>query len=52
MEFLYLLESIRSPLLDTLISLITHLGAETLFMVVSLVFFWCVDKHRGYFLLF
>ena len=52
MEFLYLLESIRSPLLDTLISLITHLGAETLFMVVSLIFFWCVDKHRGYFLLF
>ena len=52
MEFLYLLESIRTPFLDTVISLITHLGAETLFMVVSLVFFWCVDKHRGYFLLF
>ena len=52
MEFLYFLESIRTPFLDLLISLITHLGAETLFMVVSLIFFWCVDKHRGYFLLF
>ena len=52
MEFLYWLESIRTPFLDFLISLITHLGAETLVMVVSLVFFWCVDKHRGYFLLF
>ena len=52
MEFLYWLESIRTPFLDLLISLITHLGAETLFMVISLIFFWCVDKHRGYFLLF
>lgn len=52
MEFLKLLESIRTPFLDALVSLVTHLGAETLFMVVALVFFWCVDKHRGYFLLF
>lgn len=52
MEFLKLLESIRTPFLDAVISLVTHLGAETLFMVVALVFFWCVDKHRGYFLLF
>ena len=52
MEILYWLESTRTPFLDTVISLITHLGAETLFMVISLVFFWCVDKHRGYFLLF
>ncbi len=52
MEFLKALESIRTPFLDAVISLVTHLGAETLFMVVALVFFWCVDKYRGYFLLF
>lgn len=52
MDFLKLLESIRTPFLDAVVSLVTHLGAETLFMVVALVFFWCVDKHRGYFLLF
>ncbi len=52
MEFLHLLEDIRTPFLDTVMSLLTHLGAETLFMVVSLVFFWCIDKYRGYYLLF
>ena len=52
MEFLHWLESIRSPFGDALMSLITHLGEETLFMVVSLIFFWCIDKHRGYYLLF
>ncbi len=52
MEFLHLLEGIRSPILDTVMSLLTHLGAETLFMVVSLIFFWCIDKYRGYYLLF
>ncbi len=51
MEFLKLLESIRTPIGDVLISLITHLGAETLFMLLSLIFFWCIDKYRGYYLL-
>lgn len=52
MEFLRFLESIRTPVLDFLMSAITLLGEETLFMVVALVFFWCFDKKRGYFLLF
>lgn len=52
MEFLKLLEGLRTPFGDVLMSLITHLGEETLFMAISLVFFWCLDKHRGYFLLF
>ena len=52
MELLKFLESIRTPFGDVLMSLLTHLGEETLFMVISLIFFWCVDKHRGYYLLF
>ena len=32
-------------------SLVTHLGEETFFMLAALVVFWCVDKRRGYFLL-
>lgn len=52
MEFLKFLESIRSPIGDFLMSTITHFGEETLFMVVALIFFWCVDKYRGYYLLF
>jgi undecaprenyl-diphosphatase len=52
MNFLHLLEGLRTPFLDTVMTLLTHLGEETLFMMVALVFFWCLDKHRGYYLLF
>ncbi|MBQ9773378.1 MAG: phosphatase PAP2 family protein [Clostridia bacterium] len=51
MEFLRFLESIRTPFGDIFMSLITMLGEETLFMAVALVFFWCLDKRRGYYLL-
>lgn len=52
MEFLKLLQTIRTPFLDELVGLITHFGSETLFLVCALLFFWCIDKHRGYYLLF
>ncbi len=52
MEFLRWLSSIRTPFGDWLMSTLTHLGEETLFMIVALVIFWCIDKKRGYFLLF
>lgn len=51
MELLYWFESIRTPVLDTVMSLITHLGEETFFMLAALLVFWCVDKRRGYYLL-
>ena len=51
MELLYWLESIRSPLGDAFFSLITHFGEETLFIVAGLLFFWCIDKMEGYYLL-
>lgn len=51
MDLLYWLESIRNPLGDAFFSLITHLGEETLFIVAGLLFFWCIDKMEGYFLL-
>lgn len=41
----------RTPALDTVMALITHLGEETVFMVAAMVVFWCVDKYRGYYLL-
>lgn len=52
MEFLYLLEKIRTPFGDWLLGTLTHLGAETLFIVAALLFFWCLDKKKGYYLLF
>ena len=51
MEFLYLLESIRIPILDQLMLLITTLGEETAFLVAAMIMFWCVDKNRGYYML-
>ena len=52
MEFLYWLESIRNPVLDTIMQYITYFGDELLFIVLSLAVFWCVDKFEGYYLLF
>lgn len=51
MELLYWFESIRTPVLDVFMSLVTHLGEETFFMVGALFVFWCVDKRKGYYLL-
>ena len=52
MGFLRFLEDLRTPVGDALMSFITLFGEETLFIVLALVFFWCVDKRRGYYLLF
>lgn len=51
MEFLYFLENLRTPFLDGVFSLITHLGEETFFIILGLFVFWCVNKKEGYYLL-
>ena len=51
MQLLYLLESIRTPLLDALFSVVTHGGEEILFMVIAMTAMWCVDKYQGYYIL-
>ena len=51
MEFLYFLEGIRNPFLDTFFSLITHFGSETLFLAIAIVVFWCFSKTNGYYLM-
>ena len=51
MEFLYWLESIRNPILNTLMLIFTEFGNEVLFIAVGLIMFWCVDKKQGYFVL-
>lgn len=51
MNFLYLLEGIRFPILDKIMLLITQLGEETAFLAIALILFWCVDKYVGYFTL-
>jgi len=51
MDFLYLLERIRVPVINEFMLFITQLGEETAFLVVALILFWCVDKYKGYFIL-
>lgn len=51
MEWLYVLEGLRTPLGDAFLSLVTRLGGETLFIVAGLLVFWCIDKWEGYYLL-
>ena len=51
MQILKALESIRIPILDKIMQAFTFLGEETVFMVAAILFFWCVDKWKGYYLL-
>jgi len=51
MDFLRFLESIRTPAGDSFFSAVTHLGEETFFIVIGILFFWCIDKKKGYFIL-
>ena len=51
MELLYWFASIRTPVLDTIMQTVTRLGEETVFMLIAMLVFWCVDKRRGYYLL-
>ena len=51
MEFLHILEGLRMPWLTEFFLMITELGGETAFLALALIFFWCVDKRRGYYLM-
>ena len=51
MPFLHFLQGIRNPILDGFFSLVTHLGEETFFLVFAILFFWCINKRQGYYIL-
>ena len=48
MELLRALEGIRSPILDTIFSLITLLGEETVAIVLLCLIYWCINKRTAY----
>jgi len=48
LEILRLIESIRSPFLDTVLGLITRLGEETIGIVILCLVFWCISKRAAY----
>ena len=51
MEFLYVLEKLRVPVLNEFMLGVTYLGDEIAFLVVAMIVFWCVDKRTGYYVL-
>lgn len=50
MGLLRLLESIRFPAMDSIMSAITCLGDELAFMAIAMLVFWCLNKRYGYFI--
>ena len=48
MEFLRFIEGIRTPFLDSVFGLATHLGDETVVVVVICAIFWCINKQVAY----
>ncbi len=50
MNFLWLLEGIRTPLFDQLMQFITYFGQEILILAVICTLYWCVDKRFAYIL--
>ena len=50
MQFLFFLESIRNPILDAIMSAITTLGDEMVFLAIAFTLFWCIDKNFGYYI--
>lgn len=52
MEFLRLLEGLRFDALTGFMSVVTYLGDEICFMAIAILFFWCIDKRRGYYIFF
>lgn len=51
MELLYILESIRTPILDKIMDVVTEIGGETFFIAAAIVVFWCISKNCGYYML-
>lgn len=51
MELLYTLKNIRTPLLDTVMGLVTNLGGEAVFIAAAIIVFWCLSKSCGYYMM-
>ncbi len=51
MEILRFLQELRNPVCDAFFSAITLLGDETFLILIGLLFFWCISKRQGYYLL-
>lgn len=51
MEFLRFLESIRTGVGDFFFATVTHIGEEVFFLAIAILFYWCISKRQGYYIL-
>lgn len=51
MPFMYFLEDIRTPFFDWFFALITHIADESVFLLIAIGFYWCINKREGYYIL-
>jgi len=51
MEFLYILEAHRTPALNAIMSVVTHIGDELFFIALAVILYWCVSKKWGCYVL-
>lgn len=52
MDFLFELQNLRNPVLDKIMSVLTHLGSELIVIGVLCVLYWCINKKTAYKLCF
>ena len=48
LELLRAIAAIRTPVLTAIMSGVTYLGHEMVFLVLAMILAWCVDKKYGY----
>ena len=51
MEFLRLLERMRTGVGDFFFATVTHMGEEVFFLGIAILFYWCISKRQGYYIL-
>jgi len=47
-QIMYFFSNIHKPVMDTIAQLLTILGEEYVIIAVAMVFFWCIDKKKGF----
>jgi membrane-associated phospholipid phosphatase len=48
MEVIKLIQSFSNPFLDIIFQLVTMIGEDAFFIIVTAVIYWCIDKELGY----
>ena len=51
MGILRFLESIRTGVGDFFFATVTHIGEEIFFLAIAILFYWCINKRQGYYIL-